>query len=201
MRSRRLLFLPLAAGLLAVAAATASAHTELASSGPTVARCGTLWTIRTLTDKNRGRVNLNAQKSTVASLGNRPAPARSPSVRDAFERQAYQVTAQIVKYRADSAGLHLLLFKDEAYMQATLPSSGCLTKNSRARAVMLATRSWFNNNCGHPTSSWQPLGALVRVTGVGFWGSRNVSGAAPNGAEFAPAYGINPIAGCGTQGG
>jgi hypothetical protein len=198
---RKFFLLPLAAGFLALAAATASARTEV-SAGPSAQRCGgSLWQIRSLSDRYRARVNLNAQVSSIASLGARSAPARSPSVRDTFERQAYQVTAQIVRFRADSAGLHLLLFKDEAYMLATLPSAGCLPRGARARAVMVATRNWFDRNCGRPSSSWQPLGALVRVTGVGYWGARNLSGAAPNGAKLAPVFGINPIAGCGAGGG
>lgn len=201
MSSRRLL-LPLAAAcFLASTAAMAHAHPEFASAGPSVARCGSLWQIRTLSDKNRATVNLNVQLTSVAALGARKAPARSPSTRDAFERQAYQVTAQIVRFRADSAGLHLVLFKDDAYMLGTLPSAGCLPKYARARKVMVATRAWFNKNCGTPTASYQPLGALVRVTGVGFWGARSLSGAARNGAELAPVYGINPLAGCGAQGG
>lgn len=199
MRSRRFLFLPLVAGLLAFAAATASAHTDVSAAGPSVARCGSLWPIRTLSDRNRSRVNLNAQNTSIPALASRSAPAKSPSTRSAFERQAYTVAAQIVRFRADSAGLHLLLFKDTAYVLATLPSAGCLPKYARARSVMLATRKWFNNNCGTPTSSWQPLGAVVRATGVGFWGSRT-AGAASNGAEFAPLYGINPIVGCGAKG-
>lgn len=202
MSSRRFfLLLPFAAGFLALAATTASAHREAASAAPSAPRCGgSLWQIRTFSDRNRARVNLSARQSSLAELGARPAPARSPSSRDAFERQAYQVTAQIVRFRSDSAGLHLLLFKDDAYMNATLPSAACLPKNARARKVMVATRAWFNKNCGVPGPSWRPLGALVRVTGVGFWGARNASGAA-NGAELAPVYGINPIAGCGAAGG
>jgi hypothetical protein len=200
--SRRFFLLPLAAAaaFVAFAAATASAHTEAASSGPSVSRCGAQWQLRTLSDANRRRVNMNAQSSSVAALGSRSRPG-SPSSRDAFERQAYEVTAQVVKYRADSQGLHMLLFKDDAYMYAFLPSSGCLPSYARGRSVMVATRAWFNKNCGAASSSWKPLGALVRVVGVGYWGSRSLSGAASNGAELAPVVGMHPLAGCGAQGG
>jgi hypothetical protein len=143
---------------------------------------------------------MNAQDTSVSALGTRTRPG-SPSTRDAFERQVYRVTAQIVRYRADSQGLHLLLFKDDAYMLAFLPSAGCLPSTARGRSVMVATRKWFNKNCGAASSSWKPLGALVRITGVGYWGPRNASGAAANGAELAPVVGIHPLAGCGAQGG
>ena len=202
MSSRKFFLLPLAAAaFLALGAATASAHRDVASSGPSVSRCGSLWQLRTLSDSNRGRVNMNAVDSSVAALGARSAPGRSPSSRDAFERQTYKVVAQIVKFRADSQGLHMVLFKDDAYMHAFLPSAGCLPSYARARSVMVATRAWFNKNCGAPSSSWKPLGALVRFTGVGFWGARNLSGAAPNGAQLSPVYGMNPAAGCGAAGG
>jgi hypothetical protein len=201
--SRRFLFLPLAvAGALAVAAATASAHPDMASSGPSASRCGgSLWQLRSLSDAGRSRVNMNAKNVSVAGLDALSAPGRSPSSRDAFERQAYQVTAQVVKFRADSAGLHMVLFKDDAYMLATLPSASCLPSSARARAVMVATRKWFEKNCGQSSGSWRNLGAVVRVTGVGFWGSKSAPSAAPNGAELAPVFGMNPVAGCGAGGG
>ena len=203
MSSRRFVFLPLAAaGALAFAAATASAHPDALTSGPSASRCGgSLWQLRSLADSGRGRVNMNARVSSVAALAALQAPGRSPSSRDAFERQAYQVTAQVVKFRADSAGLHLVLFKDDAYMLATLPSAGCLPSYARARAVMVATRRWFDKNCGVPSSSWKNLGAVVRVTGVGYWGSKSAPSAAPNGAQLAPVFGMNPVAGCGAGGG
>lgn len=201
MSSRSLYVLPLAAVLLAFAAATASAHPDLASSGPSASRCGALWQLRSLSDRDRGRVNMSASNTTVSALAARPAPGRSPSSRDGFERQAWGVTAQIVKFRSDVAGLHMVLFKDDAYMQATLPSAACLASNARGRSVMVATRAWFNKNCGQPSSSWQPLGALVSFVGVGFWGAKNVSGGAPNGAELSPVVGMHPLAGCGAQGG
>lgn len=203
MSSRRFLFLAFAAAAaLAIAAATAAARPEALGSGPSASRCGgSLWRLRTLSDTSRARVNMNARVSSVAALAAMAAPGRSPSSRDAFERQAYQVTAQVVKFRSDSAGLHLVLFKDDAYMLATLPSASCLPSSARARSVMVATRKWFERNCGQSSGSWRNLGAVVRVTGVGFWGSKSAPSAAANGAELAPVFGMNPVAGCGAAGG
>ena len=193
--SRSFLFLGIAAGLLAWAASTASAHT--ATSGVRAVHassCGSA--VRRLSDSARGRVNLNAVQTTVDAFATRNRSGVS-SGRDAFERQAYSMTAQIVKYRSDSAGLHFVLFQGSSYVQGFLPSPSCLPSYARARSTMVATRRWFLNNCGPASSSWKPLGAQVRVTGVAYWGTPNLSGAAQNGAELAPVFGINPYAGCG----
>ena len=196
-----MLLLGIVAGLMAVAASTvASAHPE---ATPSASRCGgSLWRLMTLSDPLRGRVNMRPATSSVAALAARSGPGRPPSSRDAFERQVWEVTAQIVKYRSDSAGVHFQLFKDDAYMQAFLPHPTCLPSTARGRKTMVATRAWFLKNCGQASSSWKPLGALVRINGVGFWsGDRSSSGSAPNGARLAPVIGIHPLAGCGAAGG
>ena len=201
--SRSFILLGLAAGLLAWAASTASAYTAVtASAHPAAvaartASCGSA--VSRLADSSRGRVNMNAVNTTLDALGSKSRAATSG--RDAFERQSYKVVAQVVKYRADSAGLHFVLFEGTSYMLATLPSPACLPSYARARSVMVATRAWFLKNCGQASSSWKSLGAQMRVTGVGYWGAKNVSGGAPNGAELAPVYGMNPVAGCGAAGG
>ena len=152
-----------------------------------------------LSDSARNRVNMNAVQTTLDALA---AKSRAASAgRDAFERQAYNVTAQLVKYRSDAAGLHFVLFQGASYMQAFLPSPSCLPSYARARSTMVATRKWFLKNCGQASSGWKNLGAVVRFTGVGYWGPANVPGSAPNGAELGPVFGMNPVAGCGAGGG
>ena len=200
--SRSFILLGLAAGILAWAASTASAYTAVSASAhpAAVARaasCGSA--VSRLADSSRGRVNMNAVNTTLDALGSKSRAASSG--RDAFERQAYKVVAQVVKYRADSAGLHFVLFAGTSYMLATLPSPACLPSYARARSTMVATRAWFLKNCGEASSSWKSLGAQMRVTGVGYWGAVNLPGAAPNGAEFGPVFGMTPLAGCGAQGG
>jgi hypothetical protein len=201
--SRSFIIVGLAAGLLAWAASTASAYTAVtASAHPAEAAarassCGN--SVSRLADSARGRVNMNAVNTTLEALGAKSRAASSG--RDAFERQAYKVVAQVVKFRADSAGLHFVLFQGTSYMQATLPSPACLPSYARARSVMVATRAWFLKNCGQASSGWKSLGAQMRVTGVGYWGAKNVPGAASNGAELGPVFGMTPLAGCGAQGG
>ena len=197
--SRSLILFGVAAGLLAWAASTASAHTAAPSVRASAASvCGN--SVRRLSDSTRGRVNFNAVQTTVDAFGRKSRSGVS-SRRDAFERQTYTMTAQIVKYRADGSGLHFVLFQGSSYVQGYLPSPSCLPSYARARSTMVATRRWFLKNCGQASSSWKPLGAQVRVTGVAYWGATDVSGGARNGAELAPVYGINPFSGCGAAGG
>jgi hypothetical protein len=50
---------------------------------------------------------------------------------------------------------------------------------------------------GLPTSSWQSLGAVVLISGVGFWDfPHGQTGAARNYAELHPVTGIRFISGC-----
>ena len=196
--SRRLILLGVAAGLLAWAASNASAHTTTTSVRASAASvCGN--SVRRLSDSARGRVNFNAVQTTVDAFAAKSRAGVS-SGRDAFERQTYTMTAQIVKYRADSAGIHFVFFQGSSYVEGFLPSPTCLPSFARARSTMVATRKWFLKNCGQASSSWTTLGAQVRVTGVAYWGAANTSGGAPNGAELAPVYGINPYSGCGAGG-
>jgi hypothetical protein len=81
-----------------------------------------------------------------------------------------------------------------------MPAPQCLPKTARARDQMVAAWDTFVSGCGRPTKSWQPQGAVVYVTGVGFWSSRFKTrrAAARNGAELHPVTGFRSVAGCGT---
>jgi hypothetical protein len=53
-------------------------------------------------------------------------------------------------------------------------------------------------NCGTPRPDWQPLGAVMYISGVGFWSQKGKPrrGAARNGAELHPVTGFRVVAGC-----
>jgi len=106
--------------------------------------------------------------------------------------------AQITQFRLFPDGsIEFVLYDDNSYVRAGLPSPKCLTRNSRARRAILATRARFVARCGDPKPGWQDLGAVGYVTGVGFWSSRHLtSQAAPNGAELQPVTGLRLIVGC-----
>jgi hypothetical protein len=155
--------------------------------------------LKTLSDPERKLVRLHPRQTTIAAIGAPAAPHPTPlRRRTGFQRQAWQVVAQIVQFRLLPDGsIELVLYDDNAYVRAGLPAPKCLSSSSRARRAILATRAQFAARCGDPKPGWQDLGAVVNVAGVGFWsGRRLTSQAAPNGAELQPLTNLRLIAGC-----
>ena len=187
------LFLALAAG-----AATAA---PTAATRPSAQDCGgVLWRLKTFSDLGRRRVSLRPRQTTIRAIDDLRFPHPLPrSRRTSFQRQIWEVYAQITEYRLDGNELRLVLFDDGAYMNAVVPAPACLPKVARARGAIAAVWALFYASCGHWQRSWQTHGAVVKVTGVGFWSSRFKTrrGAAPNGAELHPLTELRPIAGCG----
>jgi hypothetical protein len=190
---------PTALVLLAVAAFAAAAAGRDAA-GPTANSCGgELWRLKTLSDPGRNRVQLEPKSTTIAAIGERPFPRPLPkSRRTAFQRQVWQVVAQITKYRVETGGIRLELYDHESYLNAVIPTPDCLSSVTRARNDIASTFKLFTAECGHPaTKDWQSLGAIVYVRGVGFWSQRqSLRGAARNGAELHPVTGLRVVAGC-----
>ena len=155
--------------------------------------------MRALTDPDRGLVKLKPRATTIAAVSRLAAPNPVPTRRrTAFQRQAWEVVAQIVKFRLDPDGfVELVLFDGGAYIRAGMPPPECLTKASRARRTVAAVRARFAATCGQPRPDWQDLGAIGYVSGVGFWSPRRLPHeAAPNGAELQPVTSLRLIAGC-----
>jgi len=169
------------------------------ASGPSAAACGgSLWGMKTLSDRQRYVVNLAPRSTTIGAILGRQAPARVPTGRStAFQRQTWEVPASITSYRKEAGGVRMILYDHESYMNAVIPSPSCLPKSARNRQAMLDAWKRFVG-CTHPTDSWQPLGAVGSVRGVGFWsGQRSGRGQASNGAELHPVTGFRPVVGCG----
>ena len=186
------LFLALA-GLAATVAPTAAPRPSAQACG------GILWRLKTFSDVARFRVNRAARQTTIKAIDARPPPYPLPrSRRTGFQRETWDVYAQITEYRLDGNELRLVLFDDGAYMNAVVPAPACLSLATRARGAIAAVWESFNARCGHPQRTWQPHGAVVKVSGVGFWSSRfkNRRRAAPNGAELHPVTGLRPVVGC-----
>jgi hypothetical protein len=190
---------PIALVLLA-ATAFAAAAAGRDSAGPTAARCGgQLWRLKTLSDPGRNAVQLQPKTTTIAAIGERPFPRPLPtSRRTAFQRQAWEVVAQITEYRVETGGIRLVLFDHDSYLHAVIPTPDCLSSLTLARTDIASTFKLFTADCGHPaTRDWQTLGAIVYVRGVGFWSQRqSLRGAARNGAELHPVTGLRVVAGC-----
>jgi hypothetical protein len=160
-----------------------------------------LWRMKTFSDPGKGRVNLLPRQTTIAALASRPFPRPLPRRRKtSFQRQTWQVVAQITEYRLDGNEIRLVLYDHGVYMNAVMPAPACLSSSTRARGLLSAMFQGFANNCGHPQRTWQPQGAVVYISGVGFWSSRYKErrGRAPNGAELHPVTGLRPVVGCGS---
>jgi hypothetical protein len=185
--------------LLAVGALASTTALARPAPAPSAGHCGgSLWRLKTLSDTGRRLVSLTPKTTTLRALLERTAPKTVSARRTtSFQRQAWEVVAQVVAYRLDGSDVRLLLFDDGAYINAVMPSPTCLSKTTRNRAAILEARSTFVQDCGTPTAAWQPLGAVAYIRGIGLWGGkRSERGAAANGAELHPVTGFRAIAGC-----
>ncbi len=181
----------------ALAAAAASAH---GTGAPVAGKCGgQLWRLKTLSDPLRKAVALTPKTTTVGAIVAKPFPRPVPTRRrTAFQRQNWEVVAQITAFKLEDPGIRLELFDKDRYVHAVIPNPACLTKASRGRAAMKAAWAAFTTKCPRATREWQPLGAIMYVSGVGFWGERRPTerGTAPNGAELYPVTGFRVVVGC-----
>jgi hypothetical protein len=181
---------------VATLAATAAGRD---AASPSAARCGgTLWRLKTFSDTLRRSVRLTPETTTIESIGKKPIPRPIPTRRRTpFQRQAWEVVAQITQYRLEKGGVRLVLFDAGSYLNAVIPLPGCLSARTRARDAISSTWKQFSGECAAPTSEWASLGAVAYVRGIGFWGQeRTMHGAAPNGAELHPVTSIRIVAGC-----
>ena len=157
-----------------------------------VPRCGTdRWPVKTLTDRDRTRVDTVAVRSTVKELGSIPIP-NIPYPRDRriapLEVTTYRVTAVIAQISVqDDGDWHLVLrdVEDARYtMIAEIPLPECAVGSGyeeRFRSVRQALRGIRK-------------GARVEVTGVGFFDFlHNQRGGAGNGVELHPVLGISAV--------
>jgi hypothetical protein len=155
--------------------------------------CGTeRWSVKTLTDADRNKVNLTPKETTVGWLVSQQSPASLPADRRVapVESQTYKVRALLVEYKLEAdEDFHIVIADVEdpcKTMIAEIPSPDCdgacasghAEEFREARAVILG------------------LGDQVRpvtlvVTGVGFFDFlHGQTGAAPSGIELHPVLKI-----------
>jgi len=184
--------------LVAFLGACALAVEVNAADRPSAARCGgALWRLKTLSDPQRKTVNLTPRNTTIAAIIDRVGPSVAPTRRrTSFQRQNWEVVAQVVSFRREGTDVRLILFDHGQYMSAAIPSPSCLSATTRDRTSIAGAWNRFASGCGHATTDSQPLGAVAYVSGIGFWNGRG-RGAAPNGAELHPVTGFRAVVGCG----
>jgi hypothetical protein len=199
-RLSALIAVTFAASTFAVTVHAARGH-RAAGDAPTAVRCGgPLWRMKTLSDVGRNSVSLVPRPTTIGAIRQRGMPRPTPARRRTpFQRQTWQIGAQITRYWMDGTALRLQLWDNGSYMNAVVPNPSCLSKRTRGRALIVRVWNQFVGDCGRPAHFAQPLGAIVTVMGVGFWSQhRTRHGESPNGAELQPVTGLRPVAGCGS---
>jgi hypothetical protein len=182
--------------LAAFAATAAPARISDTDKGCSVRLKG----LKTLSDPQRKLINLHPKNTTLTAINALPQPQPTPQTRTtAFQRQAWRVNVQIIKFKLESDhDIHLVMFGDGAYGIAEMPAAQCLPKKTRDRKAIIAARKKFTSNCGQPTNSWTQLGAVVSISGVGFFDIPHTQKPpATNFAELQPVTELKLISGCG----
>ena len=155
--------------------------------------------MKTMSDIQRRAVQLASDSTTIGAISRRPFPRPTPRRRRTnYQFRAWQVVAQVTNYRIESGAIRLILFDAGTYLNAVIPAPSCLSARTRGRAAIAAAWKKFVLDCGTPKPEWQPLGAVIYISGVGFWSQRGLPrrGAASNGAELHPVTGFRVVAGC-----
>jgi hypothetical protein len=190
------------AGVITVILCCAAVHPK----SPLVKRsqCGGngLPALKTWSDPQRFKVNARIRNAYIPYINAIKPPVVQPRTRKSgWQKRVWVVKAQIVEYRLDHGELRMVLYWDNAYISGVIPSPTCLNSKTRQRARIEGAWNFFINRCAIPSPlEWRPLGAVVFISGVGFWANKNLHrrGQAPNGAELHPITGIQVLAGCGT---
>jgi len=135
----------------------------------------------------------------VAAIDALPQPHPTPKTQStAISRRVWRVPAQITEFKLEgNSDIHLILFDKDGYLIAEMPAAACIPKKARDRKAMIAVRKKFQTVCGKPTYAWQPLGAVVLISGVGFFDRPHTQNPhAPNFAELHPVTGLKIVSGC-----
>jgi hypothetical protein len=155
--------------------------------------------LKTLSDPQRKLVNLHPKFTTIAVINRLPQPHPTPKTRSTdFTRRVWRVAAQITEFKVEGDNdIHLVLFDADSYLIAEMPAAQCVPKKARDRKAMIAVGKKFEATCGKPTKHWQPLGAVVLISGVGFFDIPHTQKPhAENFAELHPVTGLKFISGC-----
>ncbi len=196
LRTRKPLMLILGALLAAIVATTATRHSPAQEETPT--QCGVeRWAVKTLTDPAASQVNLTPKPATVEDLAALPVP-------DGFGRDAerlepefhvYTVTATLMEFKEEvDSDIHLVIVGESGQeMIAEIPDPECV-QGSRVLPQISRARAQFVDRFGQPSrTSWDPVDAPIRVTGVLFFDVRHgQNGVAPNAVELHPVIDIGP---------
>ncbi|OLZ70523.1 hypothetical protein AV521_15505 [Streptomyces sp. IMTB 2501] len=160
------------------------------NSSATTGSCGVeRWSVKTGTDADAGKINLQSTTSTtIASLDALPAPSSLPSNSrvQPTETTVFQLHATLSEYKLEAdSDYHLVLDDNSGHtMIAEIPDPACVGSSSPLLASIQKARNEFDATYS-PTGSFQTANVPVTVTGVGFFDfDHGQTGVAPNAIEL-----------------
>jgi hypothetical protein len=174
------------------------------------------WAVKTLADPDGVAISQHAPvAATIGELTNRQAPTRAQlqaaeNTRFPEEKLTYQVTAQILGYKAEAdEDFHIVLVdprNTKVTMVAEIPSGKCAPKailGGQLQTLFDALQANFANQFGKPTAKFKKLAkpVCVKARGVGFFDFlHGQTGVAKNGFELHPLLGWDVVSCSGTRG-
>ena len=181
-----------------------STDLEAQLTGSLGGRCGIeRWAVKTLTDPDAARVDLNPKPTTIADLVRLPIPANIGSSRAApVELSTFRVRARLVAMKLeDDQDIHLVIADPAtgATMVTEFPAAACIVGATPSfQEKMNAARGALVSRCGLPSGRlFTALRGTASLTGVGFFDRiHGQNGQAPNGIELHPVLAFS--ADCGT---
>ncbi len=164
---------------------------------PASAQCGgERWSVKTGTDADAGRVNLNNLTSTsIAALSAIATPALLPDNNrvSPTELTTWVLNATLIKYARSYDFDYHMVFTDGAghTMIAEIPDPTCIGPGSPFAAGIAHARAQFDAMFT-ATTNFQTTSVPVQITGVGFFDHfEGQEGIAPNGIELHPIIDIS----------
>jgi hypothetical protein len=160
------------------------------------AQCGVeRWSVKTGTDADVSKVNLNSPSSTtIAALRSPAAPSPIPANNrvSPWETTEWILNATLTQYKLESDSDYHLVLQDAGglTMIVEIPSPSCVGAGSPFLAGITNARNQFNARFT-PTTSFQTANIPVQIKGVGMFDFlHGQTGVAPNGIELHPVLDI-----------
>lgn len=153
------------------------------------------WSVKTGTDADAGRVNLNsASATTIAYLVSQPHPNSIPSDGRVapVETTRWSVDATLVEYKLENDSDYHLVISDASgtTMITEIPDPACVGGSSPFRSAIQHARGQFDTRYT-PTDFFQRANIAVRISGVGFFDFYHAqTGAAANQVELHPVLDV-----------
>lgn len=173
-----------------------SAVLLLAAPTQLLAQCGVeRWSVKTGTDPDAGKVNLNSSSNTtIASMRAIPAPSPIPSNNRVAptETTVWVINATLTEFKLENDSDYHLVISDASgnTMITEIPSPTCVGSTSPFLSAIQNARAKFDAQFT-ATTSFQTVNTPVQIIGVGMFDFlHGQTGVAPNGIELHPVLDI-----------